>query len=261
MIYTPRNKGARRVAMAIHNHEGMPMKRTRKLFATFITALLLAGLGVVFTSSPALANGCTIPPCGEVINHSGQTIQIRWYVDGQGWHQESLANGEACGGYYHDGADVDQFYVPLGCVGKVSVNDNGVNYFPGNWDKLGDFQTVTVNGFSCGDGYVYAWNNIWNDDNYATAVCRWYNDDSTWGDDCGNFRNRAGAVQNNSAHGNSINFYFHTNYTGAWGCLGAGSVWRDLRYNYFSWGPGLDGYGKALRNEIASSKWVHSCGN
>jgi hypothetical protein len=118
-----------------------------------------------------------------VINNSGRTIQIRWYVDGVGWHQESLAPGHFQGGYDGDDntndVDVDQVQVPSGCVGKVSV---------------------------------------------------------------------------------SINFYFHGGLTGAWGCLGSGSVWRDLRANRFNLGLGLDGYNKAMYHEIASSKWVRACG-
>ncbi|MEV4314944.1 hypothetical protein [Actinocrispum sp. NPDC049592] len=175
----------------------------------------------------------------------------------------SLNPGGIKGGFAHDRIDVDQVFVPLGCVATVTITElTGVKhsiYWPGNWDKLGSDQTVEVTGFSCHDGYVYAWDNIWNDDNYANFSCRWLDDDYNWGDNCGNFRNRASAVQNNSAHNNSINLYFHPNLTSAWACPGPGSVWRDLRYNYFNHGSGRDGYTWAMNDEIASSKWVSSC--
>lgn len=241
------------------------MKRSR-LLATLLTTLLLVVLTSVTTTTTAQASACDAPPCGMVVNNSGWDLQIRYKNSDSGpWIQETLRNGHKRGGWLNDGVDVDQVYIPLGCVATVRITLlSGVShsmYWPANWDKLGSDQIAEVTGILCQDGYVYAWDNIWNDDNYANFSCRWYNDDSTWGDDCGNFRNRASAVQNNSAHGNAINFYFHPGYTGAWGCLGPGSVWRDLRYNYFSWGPGLDGYNNAMNDEIASSKWVRSCGN
>jgi hypothetical protein len=235
------------------------MTHVRRVLATLVATLSLIGLNLVAIPAVAHASACNLPPCGSVYNRSGQSIQIRYKNSDTGpWIQETLPNGQIRGGWTYDQVDVDQVYVPLGCIGNVNVN-GASRYWPANWDKLGSDQTVTVNSFSCGDGYVYAWDNIWNDDNYATISCRWYNDDPNWQNDCGNFRSYAGAIQNNSAHGNSVNLYFHPDYTGAWACLGSGSVWRDLRYNYFSWGAGLDGYGQALNNEVASSKWVRSC--
>src|SRR5262245_18139313 len=123
------------------------------MFISLMTVVSLAGMGIVATSAPAQTEAACkyFGYCGKVINNSRQTIQIRWYIDGQGWHQESLANGHFQGGYDGDGStddiDVDQVYVPLGCVARVKVSNNNLAYFPANWDKLDGTQTVTVNGF------------------------------------------------------------------------------------------------------------------
>ncbi|GAB3186936.1 hypothetical protein FHX75_111270 [Micromonospora palomenae] len=246
------------------------MKRTGRTFIAAVAAMLSTAVGLVATPSAAHAEvTCTYYPykCGKVINNSGRTIQIRWYIDNVGWHQESLATGHFQGGYDGDpntnDIDVDQVQVPSGCVANVSVSNSNLKVFPMGWDKLKSDQTVTVNGFSCGDGRVYAWNEPWNDSlDPPTKACSWFDDDLDWGNDCGvyGFRNLAGSVQNNSSQGNSVNFYFHGGFTGAWGCLGPGSVWRDLRANRFNLGLGLDGYNKAMYHEIASSKWVRACG-
>jgi hypothetical protein len=115
--------------------------------------------------------------------------------------------------------------------------------------------------FDCNDGFVYAWEHAWNDNSQGGRWCRWEYSDATWGDDCGNFRNLASSLQNNSSGGNAINFYFHTEHTGAWACLGRGDVWRDLSLGiHFSWGYDRDGYGRGANDEIASSKWVRYCG-
>ncbi|MEU6497092.1 hypothetical protein ABZ890_43190 [Streptomyces sp. NPDC046984] len=230
-----------------------------------MAVLLVAAFGVVATSGTAQAEPvCTIAGvCGTVVNHSGQTLQIRWFVDStKSWHQESLDSGYSRGG---GDVDVDEVYIPLGCVARVNVGGLGtkgnLKYFPGNWDKIQSNQSVEISGIDCRqDGYVYAWDGTWDDNNQPQTSCRWFNDDPNWGDDCGNFRNWAGSLQNNSSHGNAVNFYYHPNYTGAWACLGPGDVWRDARYNYFSWGAGQDGYSQAIYKQIASSKWVRTCG-
>ncbi|MEV6634921.1 hypothetical protein AB0M54_29650 [Actinoplanes sp. NPDC051470] len=111
-----------------------------------------------------------------------------------------------------------------------------------------------------GDGYFYAWDAIDGADNPTTANCRWFNSDDNWENNCGNFRNRASSVKNNSANGNYANLYYHQWYGGAYACIAPGDYWNDLRVRYFSWGP-ADGKGKATNNEIAGFKWTsRQCG-
>jgi hypothetical protein len=106
---------------------------------------------------------------------------------------------------------------------------------------------------AAGSGYLYAWSDAY----YSGALCSFFNSDSNWQDNCGNFRNRASSLWNDTAHGNSVNLYYHPNYSGAWACLHAGEAWDDLSNGgHFNWGPGRDGYGEPANDEFASSKWI-----
>lgn len=109
---------------------------------------------------------------------------------------------------------------------------------------------------AAGDGYFYAWENAYQ----GGTRCRWFNSDGNWGDDCGNFRNRASSVWNNSAHGNYANLYFHPNSGGAYACIAPGDYWDNLINYYFTWGP-ADGKNKPTNDEIASFAWTTTqCG-
>jgi hypothetical protein len=236
------------------------MKRYLRLLISVIAALALTLTGLTVMSAPAQAlPDCTVPPCGRVINNTRYVITISWYIDNEGWHYEDLAPGKARGGWTYDGIDVDRFYVPYGCVG--SGNIGGYQwYWPSGHDKLTSSMTVDLRSLSCGDGYVYAWEDAWNDNSWGGSWCRWFNGDNNWQDDCGNFRNRASSVQNNTSANNNLRFYIHPSNTGAYACLGAGDAWRDLSQGIvFSFSPGLDGYWASANNNIASHRWVTYC--
>ncbi|BCJ50346.1 hypothetical protein Asp14428_18210 [Actinoplanes sp. NBRC 14428] len=107
-----------------------------------------------------------------------------------------------------------------------------------------------------GDGYFYAWDLPYK----SGASCRWFNSDTNWGDNCGNFRNRASSVQNNSSQGNYANLYYHPDGGGAWACIAPGDYWDNLANYYFTWGP-ADGKNKSTNNEIAGFRWTTTqCG-
>ena len=241
------------------------MRRFRRVMGSVLGALALAATGVVAApAQPAQADATCLPEaCGKVVNESGVTLKIR-YDDSNGtWHEVDLPSGRAWGGWPI--ADVDQVVIPDGCVADTWVDYTlGADYqiyLPSGRDKLSGWDTYTVNGLSCGDGYVYAWDSRWDADNQSRTYCRWFYADVNWGDNCGGYRNRASSFQNNSSSGNSVNFYFNPSYLGSWACLGPGDRWTDARYNYFSWGPGLPGYTLSINNEVASSKFVRGCGN
>ncbi|GLZ38005.1 hypothetical protein [Actinokineospora sp. NBRC 105648] len=240
--------------------------RFRSRLLTFLAAtLMLTGLTSAVTTTAAQADPCRAGViCGEVKNETNRTLYARYKDDDSGpWQVRALAPGQKLGGCSSPLSclDIDQVEIPAGCVARVSVGGNE-RYFPMGWDRFSSGAYVRVLELKCRDGRVYAWENIWNDENNGGLSCSWPEDDYNWGDNCGNFRNRASAVQNNGSttYNNAINLYYHTDHTGAWACLGPASVWRDLRWNYFSWGAGRDGYTYAINDEIASSKWVRTCG-
>jgi hypothetical protein len=238
------------------------MKRFLRLLTTLIASLALALTGLTVMSAPAQAAAdCSFPPCGRVVNNTDWNVQISWYVDSdKAWHYEWLAPGQARGGYWNDGIDVDRFNVHPGCVAEGTFG-GGVQWFwPSGQDKLSSDKTVELRSIRCGDGYVYAWENAWNDNSEGGRWCRWFNGDNNWQDDCGNFRNIASSVQNNSSAGNNVRFYIHPSNTGAYACLGRGDAWRDLSKGIvFSFSPGLDGYWASANNNIASHRWVTNC--
>ncbi|WP_051385565.1 hypothetical protein [Actinokineospora inagensis] len=239
--------------------------RVRSRLLTFLSAaLMLTGMTFALTPTTAQADDChLVVICGSVKNETGTPLRARYKNNNSDpWTTLALNPGQTLGGCSGlDCLDIDQVEIPAGCVARVSVGGNE-RYFPMGWDRFSSGAYIRVLELKCRDGRVYAWADIWNDENNGGLSCSWPEDDYNWGDDCGNFRNRASAVQNNGStkYNNSINLYYHTNATGAWACLGPASVWRDLRWNYFSWGAGQDGYNQSMNDEIAGSKWVRTCG-
>lgn len=117
------------------------------------------------------------------------------------------------------------------------------------------------------DGYVYVWDGA----NKTGAGCAWSGNDGDWSactDRSGawhNLRNKAGSLYNNgyAATNDKVNFYWGTNYTGSWACLGRGDSWPNLpaEGHTFTWGVNLPGYREPINNNISSHKWVSYCGH
>lgn len=250
------------------SHEPNPRRRTGPVrgLATALGVLVLAGLMIVLAPASAQASGCTVPPCGAIKNTSTVSIRYKWTDNDRDWFYAYVAPGQTAGGFWNDRRDVDFFEVPYGCVAIGSIpNGNHLlpYYGPSGWNKIGSAETLVISRISCRDGYVYAWAsaaNLWGSAAEGQMACRFYNDDGNWGDNCGNYRNIASTVQNNSSSGNVIKFFYHTNYTGAYACLGSGDAWRNLAAGiYFSFSPGLSGYGVGANDEIAGSRWARTC--
>jgi hypothetical protein len=117
------------------------------------------------------------------------------------------------------------------------------------------------------DGYVYAY-----DTSYANGDhCRWLGHDNDWStctDRWGrahNMLNRAGSLYNRGYFDvlDKVNFAWGKGHTGAWACLGLGDAWPDLAFEgqTFTWGAGRPGYRQRINNNIASHRWVDTCGN
>ena len=87
--------------------------------------------------------------------------------------------------------------------------------------------------------------------------------DDRWPD---GVRNRADWVRNNGYPGgrDHVNIYWGSYYTGAYACIGPGTSW-DLREGWqrFNWVLDGDyrGYWELVRDNAASHRWVHYCGN
>lgn len=131
--------------------------------------LLLSG---VYTMS-VMGSGCSLPPCGRVIN--GSPYRLKWADLGGGcdfcqvynWHsgdggetwdsvrrpcsQDWVKKGEAKGGYWDDGIDVDGFcYHDRGY--KIQWDDGRHLDIPaGVWTKIGSDQTALCKDIN-GDG-------------------------------------------------------------------------------------------------------------
>jgi hypothetical protein len=118
-------------------------------------------------------------------------------------------------------------------------------------------------------GLLYAWQ----DPGLNGRTCWWFNASTNWDNIAGDydlnacsdgsrasFRNQASSVWNDGNSGRPVNLYYHTGYTGAWMCLGVGDSFDDLSQQWFSWGSGRDGYHASGDNNIASHRWVSSCG-
>ncbi|GHD49250.1 peptidase inhibitor family I36 protein [Streptomyces galbus] len=100
------------------------------------------------------------------------------------------------------------------------------------------------------DGYLYAFDLP----DFQGAWCRWNSNDSWWGDDCGNFNDRATSVWNNGFPGYysevSLNRDVNLSTNLARLCIEAGDYYADLSLGYekFLDGPSAD-------NAISSHHW------
>lgn len=129
---------------------------------------------------------------------------------------------------------------------------------------------ATASAAGAADGYVYAYDQPYGWSRGGDA-CRWIGSDSNWYD-CTwygvrkNMLNRASSLWNNGWAGgyDKVNFYWGSNWSGAWACLGVGDYWADLPLGRekFSWYTNdKRGLGESLNNNVASHKWVTRCGN
>ncbi|MBB5113523.1 hypothetical protein AB0K27_32875 [Micromonospora echinospora] len=120
---------------------------------------------------------------------------------------------------------------------------------------------------AAGSGYLY----VSQDAYWSGRWCWWYNADTNWDTinvaenaNCDNnnrasMRNLASSAWNDSNSGRPVALYIHTNYTGAYACLGAGDAWDDLTGAWFTWGSNRDGYMANTNDNIASHRWRTSC--
>lgn len=107
----------------------------------------------------------------------------------------------------------------------------------------------------CHDGYIHAIDG-------ANGDCQWLGNAPTWG----RCTNAVEEVVNGGDPCNGcdrVNLYWGSDYTGAWACINPQVAWLDAGTTHatftFDHGSGALGYGEAIWNNIASSKWVGSC--
>ncbi len=100
------------------------------------------------------------------------------------------------------------------------------------------------------DGYLYAYDLA----GFSGASCRWKGNDGYWGDECGNFNDRATSLWNNGFPGNfsEVALYRHVKPGAGQSvfCIEAGSYYGDLSLGYEKF---LDG--GSADNAISAHTW------
>src|SRR5215207_3624078 len=104
--------------------------------AATAVALSAAGLTLLVGQQPAAASGCRVPPCGELINRSGRSIQYRWDDDNSGWKYGWVGPGGHVGGFFNDGRDIDGFEAPAGCMTGYGDHAGAIYHVYGGWHKI-----------------------------------------------------------------------------------------------------------------------------
>lgn len=130
----------------------MKFRAARKIAAIASMLFVLAGLSLV-VASPASASGCTLPPCGKVVNQtSGTYILVRWKNnDSDPWSTASVAPGSSMGGYGGSPRrDIDNFWAPSRCTTKYTLGGNKTSS-GGSWIKISSTQTATIKSVTCVD--------------------------------------------------------------------------------------------------------------
>ena len=121
----------------------------KALLAASVLAPLPAGTahaGTV-TDQVGARSGCSLPPCGALNNRTASWVSVKWSDNDDGnWTYASVAPWTQKGGFWHDGIDVDYFYVADGC--RATSNNWATQYGPG-WHKISSTDTVTLNGYRC----------------------------------------------------------------------------------------------------------------
>ncbi|TMR89424.1 hypothetical protein [Nonomuraea basaltis] len=96
--------------------------------------------------------------------------------------------------------------------------------------------------------------------------CAWEGNSTRWPDNC---RNKVDEVFNDGVPGgrDHVNLYWGSNWNGAYACIGYGTRWNlrgstGAKY-VFNWirNGDTDGRGEKVHDNVASHKWVTSCGN
>ncbi|AGM05909.1 hypothetical protein AB0E55_26705 [Amycolatopsis keratiniphila] len=128
------------------------MRFPAKALAT-TTIMILACTGSAYASTAApdpgevsVKGGCTWELfCGALVNGTHQPVYVAWSDDESGYKYAWVAPGAKKGGRWHDGIDIDFFYVAEGCK-AADLWEN--EYNPG-WQKINDLQTVLLTSYTC----------------------------------------------------------------------------------------------------------------
>lgn len=112
-------------------------------------ALVAASLGSVGLASPAAADGCSVPPCGALTNHVNRDIGVRYRDhDKDPWSYLVVHPDHTLGGWWNDGRDIDEFFVPDGCSYLGGIGGRSHTWGPG-WQKISSNQTVVISSYYC----------------------------------------------------------------------------------------------------------------
>jgi hypothetical protein len=98
---------------------------------------------------------CTIPPCGEIYNHTNMGFSIRRKDSDSGpWIYSTVGPGGHKGGYFNDGIDWDQYGIPYRCT--VNLRDGNRQFLQSNTTVQGNkyvafssSATIHIDSYSC----------------------------------------------------------------------------------------------------------------
>ncbi|MER7927968.1 MULTISPECIES: hypothetical protein [unclassified Streptomyces] len=106
-----------------------------------------------------------------------------------------------------------------------------------------------------GDGYLHVYTQPYG----GGRECKWSGNSDNWG----SCRNLTSDIWNNGYAGglDAVDLYTAPSAGGAHACISQGDRWWDTTTgNYrFTYGAGLDQFGKSVNNNISSHRWVDYC--
>ena len=106
-----------------------------------------------------------------------------------------------------------------------------------------------------GDGYLHVYTQPYG----GGRECKWSGNSDNWG----SCRNLTSDIWNNGYAGglDAVDLYTAPGAGGAHACISQGDRWWDTTTgNYrFTYGAGLDQFGKSVNNNISSHRWVDYC--
>ncbi|WP_405839421.1 hypothetical protein [Streptomyces sp. NBC_01518] len=106
-----------------------------------------------------------------------------------------------------------------------------------------------------GDGYLHVYTQPYG----GGRECKWSGNSDNWG----SCRNLTSDIWNNGYAGglDAVDLYTAPNAGGAHACISQGDSWPDTTTGEyrFTYGAGLEQFGKSVNNNISSHRWVDYC--
>ena len=116
-------------------------------------------------------------------------------------------------------------------------------------------QSTATARLASADGYLHVYTQPYG----GGRECKWSGNSDNWG----SCRNLTSDIWNNGYAGglDAVDLYTAPNAGGAHACISQGDSWPDTTTGTyrFTYGAGLDQFGKSVNNNISSHRWVDYC--